>query len=104
MPALLRRPELGRQSVMDRAGPRNAANTLKRRAHHQHAVVRLAAGLGAGVSRVTGTVVLDLQQLGAKAASAAPEGDRRERREMLSSSQYYRFSQFGQRGVSSARG
>jgi hypothetical protein len=58
---LLGRPKLRRQHLMHRARPANAADALKGRAHHQHAIVRLATGRSAGVSRVTGTIILDLQ-------------------------------------------
>ena len=59
---LLSRTKLGRQHVMHRPRPGNAADALKRRAHQQHTIVRLATGRSASVSRVTGTVILDLQQ------------------------------------------
>jgi hypothetical protein len=63
---ILSRPELARQHLMDRPRPANAADALKGCAHHQHAIVRLATGRSACVSRVTGTVILDLQQRGCK--------------------------------------
>ena len=47
---------------VDGARPGNPADALERGTDHQHVEVRLAAGLGAGVAGMAGTVVLHGQQ------------------------------------------
>lgn len=59
--ALVRRPELGRQGGVDGAGASHPVEALEGRADQQHAVVGLAASLGACVAGVLGAVVLDGQ-------------------------------------------
>ena len=56
--------ELGAERIVDQAVPGDAGEGLEAGRDGKHVVVRLAAGLGAGMAGVPGTVIHDLNLCG----------------------------------------
>ena len=54
--------EFARQSLMHRAGPRDARYPGKPRRDHMHGIMRLTAWAGAGMAGMAGAVIGDLKQ------------------------------------------